>query len=403
MTKVHAIILAIGLALPVLVFVLLVVVARVSTSEVLTARLRRFSQSRWRPVLVGIIVLAFMGTITYAVSSGSFLRALIGAVPVASMLVGFSVFSQTLQRRGTTLRCAACEYDLTGAEPGKPLEKGAHDAKCPECGASWGLARGTVVGERMRSKRSIALAILLMLPMLSSFIIPLVAGYSAIDKAIARVMPTGSLINQVAYVSGFRMVEWAELRTRTLTPHQRETLAQGLLTRDALQLHAWGDEAKWLVAEFAAGRLSPEIQRKVLRRYVDIGLFPIDPVGTMSIRPTEEQAWGMQGCFVGWTIFAVRGPVLDASNREIAAVLPVEIEIGQAELGTPAPAISGVSSLRTTLDTVFGTSPPEGHLNVWIIAEPRVRTPQPVVWKDGVPVAAPDAIVVQFDLKPPTK
>ena len=365
-------------------------------------RFQGLMASPWRPVVWGSVIWAGFTSLPLIFGGGgSVLVAMIGALPMAGMFTSFSVLSISRKRRGKTVRCAACEYDLSGIQ----IEGGGPDphARCPECGGDLGKRGGTVLGEKVWSRGAIVIAVLLLIPILATFIVPAFAGYNAINKVTARILPTGSLIRQISCTKGFRMDEWAELRTRTLTPEQCDTLAAGLLTRDALQLHAWSDEAKWLVAEFAAGRLSPESHRKVLARYVDIELFPIDPVGTMSIRPTPAQAWGMQGCFAGWTIFAVRGPVLDASNQEIAPSTPDEIEIGQAELGTPSIEFSGPSSPRTKLDTIFGTIPPGGHLSVWIIAEPRVRSSQPVVWNNGVPATAADAIVVRFDLKPPTK
>ena len=359
--------------------------------------------SVWRAVAFGAVMWIVLTVVTLATASGSVLIAMLGAFPMSLMFVAIGFFARVKQRQGKTPRCSACEYDLTGTQAAEPSEQIPDGTKCPECGALCSKPGIIVYGERVVSRPVLFIACLLLVPLFVKLTAPMIFGFSSTGAFFVSLMPTGALIKQAAYYRSFRMSEWAELRKRTFTPDQRETLAKGLLTRDALQLHAWGDEAKWLVVEFAAGRLSPEIQRMILQRYVHIGFFPIDTVGTMSIRPTAEQAWGMQGCFAGWTIFAVRGPVLDTSSREMAPPSPIEIEIDQSELGSPAAAISVVNPLRASLDNVLGTVPPDGRLAVWIIAEPRVRTAQPVVWKDGVPVTASDAIVVRFDLKPPAK
>lgn len=296
----------------------------------------------------------------FAIGSGSVLKRGLEALPMAFFAIGLVLAVDARRRHGSTLRCAVCEYDLTGAENSDPAA-----ARCPECGSLWDRPGWTVRGERVWSGRAFALAMLLVLPFFVTVLQPVFGGFY-MEPAILRLLPTNSVIAEVAGQTGFTMNAWSELNTRSLSPEQRERLALGLLKRNALRLHAWGDEAKWLAAEAAAGRLSLTARVATLKRYVQPVLKPSLP-GT-TILADANHAWGLADCFSGWSIFVIPADATD--------------EIPLPNLGDVTKADQAVELARIT-----GRS-------AWLIAEPRVRQAGYVLWSENVPVMAPDAIAV---------
>jgi hypothetical protein len=358
-------------------------------------RLLRFLKSPWQPIVFAVGVWSIY-TIAAAIirTPGSTLRAVIDSLPMGLFMVGFTLLAQIRARRGTLRRCARCDYDLTGTA--------ADSGTCPECGSTWDTISGTVKGTRAWSPRIFLVAIPLMLPVLATFILPFVGGPLLTQKLVARILPTGSLIADASYARGFTMDTWAELNRRTLTAEQRETLARGLLTRDALRLHAWGDEAKWLRAEFTAGRLSLETQRAVLARLVPLILVP-DATGTSLVGIAPESAWGLADAFVGWSIFVVRGPAINPLRIEVAPPHPDEVVVDRALVDAPPSVSVRRAVFGTDLLKHTGPVPADATLTLWLIAEPRERAAQQVIWTDGTPMTAPDALVVRFDLNASAK
>jgi hypothetical protein len=351
-------------------------------------RLHRFFQNRWQPIVFAVFVWSIYTVVAVVIRSpGSTLRALLESLPIGLFMIGVTLIGLIRARQGTTLRCARCDYDLAGVE-----------GTCPECGSAWNQTSGTIRGTRAWSPRLLLIAVPFMLPFLATMILPFVGGPLLTQKLVARALPTGSLIADAAHTRGFTMDTWTELRRRTLTPEQRETLAQGLLTRDALRLHAWGDEAKWLVAEFAAGRLSLETQRAMLARYVPLTLAPESASGTTVLGLAPESAWGLSGAFAGWSIFIVRGPAINPLRLEVAPAHPDEIALDQTIVATPPSVSLRRAFFGTELFKTTGPIPPDTTLTLWLFAEPRQRAAQPVTWTDSAPLTAPDALVVRFDL-----
>jgi hypothetical protein len=355
-------------------------------------RFLRYLQNPWQPIFFAVVVWSIY-TIAVVIirSPGSTLRAVIESLPMGLFMVGFTLVGQIRARQGSVRRCARCDYDLSGAA--------ADSGTCPECGSTWDNVSGTVKGTRAWSPRLLLIAIPFMLPMLATFLIPLFGGVLYTQKLVARILPTDSLIADAARVRGFTMDVWDELRRRTLTPEQRETLAQGLLTRDALRLHAGGDEAKWLVAEFTAGRLSLETQRAMLARFVPLALAPDAATGTSVVGVAPESAWGLADAFLGWSIFIVRGPAINPLRIEVSPPHPDEVALDRSLVAIPPSvsvrrAVFGADILMHT-----GPIPADTTLTLWLIAEPRTRAAQPVVWTDGTPMTAPDALVVRLDLR----
>jgi hypothetical protein len=351
-------------------------------------RVQHLLHSPWWPVALAVVVWSIYTIVAILIRSpGSTLRALLESLPMGLFMVGVTLASQLRTRRGTTLRCVRCDYDLSGLE-----------SPCPECGSAWSKTSGTVLGTRAWSPRILLLALPLMLPLLATFILPFFGGPLLTQRLVARVLPTDSLIADAAFARGFTTDTWAELNRRTLTPAQRETLAQGLLTRTALQLHAWGDEAKWLTAEFAAGRLSLNTQRAVLSRFVPLALAPDAASGTSIIGIAPASAWGLGDAFLGWSLFVVRGPAMNELRIEVAPPHPDEIALDRTLVATP-PDVSVARKTLATNDFLHtGPVPAGATVTLWLIAEPRQRGPQPVIWSDGTPMTAPDALLVRLDL-----
>jgi hypothetical protein len=375
-------------------------------------RFMTFAVSPWRPLLAGVVMLTLFTTINVMVSSGSVLRAMLGSLPMAMMFASFGVFGQMSKRTGSTKRCAKCEYDLSGVIDESPADS---QARCPECGSQWSKPGGTVVGDKRWSRLGVAFACLLLLPLLASLTLPFIVGFQSLSGPLMKIMPTGSLIKHVTSVRGFRMDEWAELRKRTLTDDQRETLVRGLLTRDALQLHAWGDEAKWIVAEFATGTLTAETKSAVLERFLGVKwLSPAEVARTQSLAPASGQpaiaewhivadgAWGLGGCFTGGSCFLVVSDIVGVSGTVLLPASQTEIPVDLATRSQP-PAKSTWTSSSPLDQSLRVRTQGTLRATVWIIVEPRARGPQPVVWNNGTPATAADAIVARVELGPDRK
>lgn len=354
-----------------------------------------FRESRWAKLaFTAVVWSAFLVIVAFATGPGSKLKRAVESSPMAFLMIGGTLAADARRRRGTTLRCAACDYDLTGAEPGEAVVPGEHEARCPECGSRWGRAGMTVRGERLWSWRAFAVAALCMVPFFAYTVFPLVTGRFTVRRTLLSVLPTGSLIEEVSRSRSFTMDDWAELNTRTLTPAQHTRLVRGLLERDALSLHAWSDGAKWFIGESVAGRLTAEERGLALQRFVGLRLQrglsgPRDEWTVM-----REGAWGLDGVFAGFCIFAAVGEVKDASGATVQSRASDEIPLDLAGLATPpanytnyaVPAWPGVWRGAGVTGTV------------WLIAEPRARAAGPIEWLDGAPKVAADAVVVRVPL-----
>lgn len=350
-----------------------------------------YRESRWAKLAIAVVVwTAFLVFVSFGVGPGSKLKRAVENAPMSCMAIGIMLATDARRRRGTTPRCAACDYDLSGAA----TDDAPPDARCPECGSLWNRSGMTVRGERVWSGRLFALAALLTLPFIAFTLIPLATGRFYTTRAVVAILPTGSLIEEVSRSRSFRNDAWAELAGRTLSATQHARLVRQLLERDALSLHAWSDEAKWLIAESAAGRMPPEEQGLMLRRFVGLKLQrqlsgPRDEWTVM-----REGAWGLAGAFNGWTLFAAVGEVKDASGATVQPPASDEIPLDLAKLAAPptnytnyaVPAWPGVwrgSGVSAT---------------VWLIAEPGARAAGPIEWLNGAPKVEPGAVVVRVEL-----
>lgn len=352
-------------------------------------------ESRWFRLSGAVVVWSlFLVLVSFLNGPGSKLKQALDSAPMAFFAVGLALASDARRRRGTTLRCASCDYDLTGAAPGVETAPGEHEARCPECGSAWGRRGMTVRGERLWSWRAFAVAALFTLPFFAYTLVPLATGRFAVRRSILALLPTSSLIEEVTRSRGFTMDDWAELSTRTLSPAQHTRLVRGLMDLDALSLHAWSDPAKWLTAENAAGRLTPEERGLVLRRFMGLKLQRLLTGARDQWMVIRRGAGDLDGAFTGWSIFAAVGPVKNAAGATVEPPNAAEILLRAAELAAP-PANVGSSSgpAWTGVWRGYGLS-----ASVWLIAEPRARAAGPIEWANGEPKVADDAVVVRVDL-----
>ena len=128
-----------------------------------------YRESRWAKLAFSAVIwTAFLVFVTFSVGPGSKLKRALENAPMACLAVGLMLATDARRRRGTTPRCAACDYDLSGAATDDPPP----DARCPECGSLWNRPGMTVRGERVWSWRVFAIACLLALPFIAFTIIP---------------------------------------------------------------------------------------------------------------------------------------------------------------------------------------------------------------------------------------
>jgi hypothetical protein len=167
-------------------------------------------------------------------------------------------------RRGTTLRCQRCDYNLTG------IDCSLSTARCPECGAHLHSPRAIIRGERRRSTWLIGSTLLLGLLAVSAAV---VTGYSwgrSIDTY--RWSPTAWVIGdtfsptQAVSDRGFREL-FGRYEARKLSEEQLAALADRALAQRATQavvLPGTHAAAVLLGRMLNDGRLSSEQESRLL-------------------------------------------------------------------------------------------------------------------------------------------
>lgn len=164
---------------------------------------------------------------------------------------GFALCLRYRRRAGDSTHCAACDYQQapTGANP----------PYCPECGAQWSAPGGVVHGRRTGQPWMLGCGVALMLVGAAAGLAPLTQ--SKFDPLLG-LMPTSALINDIVNSRSFTRDQWAELKSRTLTPAQEQRLAEGLLDRRARTGHLSGDDHTWLEQALATGRLPENLRQR---------------------------------------------------------------------------------------------------------------------------------------------
>lgn len=382
---------------PVVMFFGLIAIMIVRRHKIAAMMGKARQQKPW-PAWSGLAGMAIVMLVWVAVSSrgpGSVLKTLGDLVPMMTFYVPMCVLPLAFRRIQTRPQCAQCHYDvadLIGPD-------GPRGPRCPECGHPLTGLFGTKTERVVVSKPWLLVMLAACLPFVFT-IVGVFTGHSlALHAQVLKAWPTDSLIAQVGSGQGFTSQEWVELRTRTLSRPQREDLASRLLQRDALPLHAWSDDAKWLIAEFRAGRLSPEAGRGMMKRFTSMrGPRPGEPP---EIRLASDQAWGLDAAFNGWSIFAVRNAVRDATGAAVVEASQSESPLTITELAQSVPGSDYAARNSIAGLAALGEVRPADRTHVWVIAEPRTRGAGAVEWKDGSPVTASDAIVLEFQIGVP--
>lgn len=387
----------IGVLAPVVMFFGLIVVMIARRNKVAAMMGKARQQKPW-PAWSGLAGMSIFILVWVALSSrgpGSVLKTLADMVPMTTLYVPMCMVPLAFRRIKTGPQCAKCHYDVANliGPDGPP------GPRCPECGHPLTGLFGTKTERVVVSKPWVVAMLAACIPFVFTFGAAISGNSLTLRTKVLKVWPTNSLIAQVGSGQGFTYLEWVELRTRTLSGPQREDLASRLLLRKALALHAWSDEAKWLIAEFRAGRLSPEAGRGMMKRFTS--MRAPNPGEPPEVRLASDQAWGLDAAFNGWSIFAVRNGVRDAAGATVAAPSEVESALSIKELASAVPKDN--YDVRTSITglAALGEVRPGDRTHVWVIAEPRARGAGAVVWKDGSPVTAPDAIVVEFQIGVP--
>lgn len=286
-------------------------------------------------------------------------------LPSALASVGAVIIASSRQRRGLGLRCTDCDYPLQGLT----LDRSCRP--CPECGRGLTDHSGTSRGVRAWNVRLIsvgAAVVLLGLGIPLSSLLP--PGYQ-IRPMILAITPTSTLIDHVGNSKNFLLEEWAELRTRTLSDQESEHLALTLLEhRDALQLHAWSDDSKWLIAQAAAGRLSRKATEAALRRFVSPAFE--SGIGTSRLWTSQLQAWGIADCFAGNDLWLI---VDSDSGRGSLSAAP-------AALGVTPSTFTNRPGFALTADTF---TPQTTRVTLWVFLTPKGTPAVEVNWSGSSP------------------
>ena len=105
--------------------------------------------------------------------------------------------------------------------------------------------------------------------------------------------------------------------------------------------------------------------------------------------------------FNGWSIFAVRNAVRDATGAAVVEASQSESPLTITELAQSVPGSDYAARNSIAGLAALGEVRPADRTHVWVIAEPRTRGAGAVEWKDGSPVTASDAIVLEFQIGVP--
>jgi DNA-directed RNA polymerase subunit RPC12/RpoP len=214
---------------------------------------------QWRWVVVAASPIVYIGLLTAFAffRGGSIAAQVLDAIPMSLSMLGISMLGATVTRRGPGKYCTRCGYELSPEMEAESRD----DSRCPECGARWLAKGGTVKGKRTIRKGVVATALVLAIAPFA-FIIAKV-GNPVLQTAVLKLLPTDSLISEVtAAPRGFTMDEWAVLSTRTLSPIQKATLAEGLLDLRAQRQYLSSDAEGWMEAEALAGTLPQQIRHR---------------------------------------------------------------------------------------------------------------------------------------------
>ena len=232
------------------------------------------------------------------VFGGSVLGYMVECVPwgitTAFMLTGILLVISGLgiKRVGTSRHCPSCGYQQAPS---------ANPQRCPECGNDWQGMGGAVSGRGTRRPYRVAIGVLVaVFGVAGTFFAN--GSRSSMGQAAAGwgkgLLPTSSLIEDIAGGLIDDQSAWDALAERELTAEQVNELAARLLDRraddDGLSMLSRRAEA-WFVARLAAGDLPADIVERYHDEMVDVSLrVPDEPV-VVGIPFTVSAAWKRRG------------------------------------------------------------------------------------------------------------
>jgi hypothetical protein len=192
-------------------------------------------------------------------SGGSLLIREIRALPMALMFAGMQTMALSRHSVGQEWKCSKCHYDLRGLAEYQPGDSPPHhDAKCPECGEQWGWPGGSIKTMKRWRAGWVALTIILFLPLCAYFASVPIGGLGWWERALLKLVPTPSLVEEVLTSRVFTLHEWAELQTRSTSARDTSKIANALLSRPPGALIS-PDETAWLTRALSAHAIDPRI------------------------------------------------------------------------------------------------------------------------------------------------
>jgi hypothetical protein len=323
---------------------------------------------------MGGVYLLVVTVLTSSTAHGSPILAALSAVPVAVMFTGINLVQCIYFRIGDATCCAKCGYDLSGLGD----EAGSAD-RCPECGLHWREPGGTAKGRRVFRPWVAAASAILIAVFVGDITFKLARPAQANSWQI-RLVPTPSLIDEVATGRGFVVNQWAELRRRTLSESETALLTRSLLDRRLRDRHLDLDAELWLEGRAMAGELDPASRERYFGEMVSLSLAA--PERTRIGEPVELALRAVN-----------RASFWAPGNTRLAAAVYFAGFQHSGSASPPADSPLNPASLeKSDGDTRHTFKPPAtGPLTVrasaWIVVGPRVCLPATVTWSpDGAPV-----------------
>lgn len=190
------------------------------------------------------------------------LSAMPGMLILGTFALGAVLVGRGWPRRvGREMRCGVCGYVML-----EPRDRLVH--ACPECSNPWRYFGRSRRGERVDNPW-------LLIGGAMACALALAGGlyHGQMRARLIAGLPTPALIRHVEAPSLRSMEAWDTLSKRKLAVWERESLAQGLLSRRARFGRLDVRTQTWLDAEIAAGGLSAGV---VARYFADLALLDVD-------------------------------------------------------------------------------------------------------------------------------
>ncbi|HVU63960.1 MAG TPA: hypothetical protein VHC70_08280 [Phycisphaerales bacterium] len=269
------------------------------------------------PAFYLLLILVFL-----APFGGSILIRLLDHLPMACMFAAMQVLPLSRRPTGDQLRCSRCKYPLEGLEPGPATgPDNRHDARCPECGNHWGRPGGSVKINKRWSPRWIALTAILLLPLIIQLGPAIFGRLQVWEKAVLRIAPTSSLVEEVLTQKSFKMDAWAELGRRKETPEQTNRIATALCSRDA---NAWfsTEEISWMSSAMLSNTIPQSTVEPRLWSLCSVAIVRTGP----ALEPRLKSKMPLRSPFEGLDIWVTTVP--ENAGPESAATFKLDVRRG---------------------------------------------------------------------------